>query len=142
MTNGGDHDYPSDEHNNAPCDELHPIVYRSIVGLTIWLVLSIWLLFDRGTYVSLNLAIITVFFVIVVGIPVVLAFTWRRNSVVHERDQVATSFREWTRSEFATLTGGLSGREAAMQILLPIAAVAIGMTIFGLVFYFDVPNIG
>ncbi len=33
----------------------------------------------------------------------------------------------------------LSGREAAMQILLPIAAVAIGMTIFGLVFYFDVP---
>ena len=29
-----------------------------------------------------------------------------------------------------------------MQILLPIAAVAIGMTIFGLVFYFDVPNIG
>ena len=39
-------------------------------------------------------------------------------------------------------TGALSGREAAMQILLPIAAVSIGMTIFGLVFYFDVPHAG
>lgn len=124
------------------CEDLHPTVYRSIIGLTIWLVLSIWLLFDRGAYVGLNLAIITVFFVIVVGVPLVLAFTWRRNSAVHEGDKAATSFREWAGSEFATFTGGLSGREAAMQILLPIAAVAIGMTIFGLVFYFDVPTIG
>jgi hypothetical protein len=29
-----------------------------------------------------------------------------------------------------------------MQILLPVGAVAIGMTIFGLVFYFDVPSLG
>jgi hypothetical protein len=42
--------------------------------------------------------------------------------------------------EFATSTGTLSGREAAQQILLPIVAVSIGMTIFGLVFYFDVPH--
>jgi hypothetical protein len=36
----------------------------------------------------------------------------------------------------------LTGREAAMQILLPIAAVSIGMFIFGLVCYFDVPHTG
>jgi len=35
-------------------DELHPFVYRTMVGLTVWLVLSVWLLFDRGTYVGLN----------------------------------------------------------------------------------------
>ena len=29
-----------------------------------------------------------------------------------------------------------------MQILLPIAAVSIGMIIFGLVFYFDMPHAG
>jgi hypothetical protein len=33
------------------------------------------------------------------------------------------------------------GREASIQILLPIAAVAIGMTIFGLVFALVVPNL-
>jgi len=29
-----------------------------------------------------------------------------------------------------------------MQILLPIAAVSIGMFIFGLVYYFDIPPAG
>ena len=29
-----------------------------------------------------------------------------------------------------------------MQILLPIAAVSIGMFVFGLVYYFDVPHAG
>jgi len=40
-----------------------------------------------------------------------------------------------------TWTGGVSGREAAVQILLPIAAVAIGMTIFGLAFLYAVPHL-
>ena len=39
-------------------------------------------------------------------------------------------------------TGNVSGGEAALQILLPIAAVAFGMTIFGLVFLFTVPHLG
>ena len=51
-------------------------------------------------------------------------------------------FGKWTACSFETWTGGISGREAAMQILLPIAAVAIGMTIFGLVFALAVPNPG
>jgi hypothetical protein len=31
-------------------DELHPWVYRAIIGLTIWLVLSVWVLFSRGSH--------------------------------------------------------------------------------------------
>lgn len=46
---------------------------------------------------------------------------------------------EWAANSFATWTGDISGREASIQILLPIAAVAIGMTIFGLVFVLVVP---
>jgi hypothetical protein len=49
-------------------DELHPWVYRAIIGLTIWLVLSLWVLFSRGTYEGLTLSIITLFFLILVGI--------------------------------------------------------------------------
>jgi hypothetical protein len=41
-----------------------------------------------------------------------------------------------------TWTGGISGGEAAIQILLPISAVAFGMTIFGLLFLFAVPHLG
>lgn len=129
--------------SNQPVhDELHPFVYRTIIGLTIWLVLSVWLLFSRGADVALNLIVITVFFLIAVAIPLLIALTWSRNATPDERGPSAERFREWLTCEFSTWTGGLSGREAAMQILLPIAAVAIGMTIFGVVFYLDVPNFG
>ena len=28
--------------DNRPNDELHPVIYQSLIGLTIWLVLSVW----------------------------------------------------------------------------------------------------
>lgn len=118
------------------------MIYQSIIGLTIWLVLSAWLLFNRGTYEGLTLSVITLFFVILVGIPVLLWLTWRRNVDPNEQHKYSAPFSEWTSHPFVTSTGGISGREAAVQILLPIAAVAFGMTIFGLAFLFAVPRLG
>ena len=128
-------------HNLPVNDELHPLVYKAMIGLAIWLVLSIWFLFDRGAYVGLILAMITVFFVIFAGIPTAIWLTWRRNS---EPDEQADpeSYREWTSHRFETWTGGMSGAEAATQILLPLAAVSIGMTVFGVVFFLVVPQLG
>ena len=129
-------------YNQPSQEKLHPIVYRLMIGLAVWFVLSIWFLFDRGAYVGLTLAVITAFFLIAVGIPVVMAFTWRHNSDVRESGEHALRFRDWLACEFTTYTGQLSGTETAIQVLLPIAAVSIGMTIFGLVLHFDLPNIG
>ncbi|MGE5164251.1 MAG: hypothetical protein ACM3IH_09535 [Sphingobacteriales bacterium] len=126
--------------NQPTNDELHPLVYRSIIGLTIWLVLSVWMLFSRGEYEGLTLTVITLFFVVLVGIPVLLWLTWRRNVDPNERHSYVAPFTEWTSIE--SWTGSVSGREAAIQILLPIAAVAFGMTIFGLTFLFAVPHLG
>jgi len=129
-------------HRRTIHDGLHPFVYRTIVALTIWLVLSVWVFFDRGAYVGLMLAMITVFFVIITGIPLLIWKTWQHNAPREETRTLKESFDAWASQNFATWTGALSGREAAMQILLPLAAVSIGMTIFGLVFYFDVPHLG
>ena len=52
------------------------------------------------------------------------------------------TFRRLGIAKIRDWTGALTGREAAMQILLPIAAVSIGMFIFGLVYYFDIPHAG
>jgi len=123
-------------------DHLHPLVYRIVIGLTLWLVLSVWAFFNTGAYVGLALAMITLFFLVIVAIPVVLWVTWLHNAAPAETRKPVESFRDWESQDFATWTGGLSGREAAMQILLPIAAVSIGMTIFGLVFYLAAPNGG
>lgn len=127
-------------HNRPTSDDLHPLVYRSIIGLTGWLVLSVWALFSRGTYEGLTLSVITLFFLILVGIPVLLWLTWRRSDPDEQRGY-AVPFNEWASHPFETWTGNITGREASMQILLPIAAVAFGMTIFGLVFLFTVPHL-
>lgn len=128
-------------HHHPPTHEgLHPLVYRSMIGLTLWLVLSVWTFFDTGAYGGLVLAVITLFFLVFVAIPVLLWMTWQHNAPPEETRTLAESFRDWTQEDFATWTGGLSGREAATQILLPIAAVCIGMTVFGLVFYLSVPH--
>ena len=130
-------------HHDRPMhDGLHPLVYRSMIALTIWLVLSVWVFFNRGAYVGLTLAMITVFFVILMGIPVLIWKTWQHNAPAEETREPKESFDAWASQSFATRTGALSGREAAMQILLPIAAVSIGMFIFGLVYYFDIPHAG
>ena len=128
--------------DNRPNDELHPLIYQSLIGLTIWLVLSAWGLFSRGAYEGLTLSVITLFFVILVGIPVLLWLTWRRNVDPNERHGYVAPFAEWASHPFEIWTGSISGREAAIQILLPIAAVAFGMTVFGLAFLFAVPHLG
>jgi hypothetical protein len=129
-------------HRQPGHDGLHPLVYRSIMGLTLWLVLSVWIFFNTGAYIGLTLAMITLFFVVIVAIPVLLWRTWQHNAPSSETRPPAESFRDWQSQDFATWTGGLTGREAAVQILLPIAAVSIGMTVFGLVFYLTVPHGG
>jgi len=121
---------------------LHPSVYRTIIALTVSLVLSAWTFFNRGAYAELILAVVTLFFAIAVGIPLLIGKTWQHNAPPPETRTRSESFGAWASQDFATWTGRLSGREAAMQILLPIAAVSISMFVFGLVFYLDVPHAG
>ena len=45
------------------------------------------------------------------------------------------SFRDWAVGDFDTLTGPVKGVNATAEVLLPIAAVAVGMTVLGLVFH-------
>ena len=127
--------------DNRPNDELHPLIYQSLIGLTIWLVLSVWGLFSRGAYEGLTLSVITLFFVILVGIPVLLWLTWRRNIDSKDQHIDTVPIGEWISRPFVTWTGSIDGREAAVQVLLPIAVVAFGMTIFGLAFLFAVPHL-
>jgi len=44
----------------------------------------------------------------------------------------------WLAGEFDTNTGRVRGIAATVEIILPIAAVALGMAIFALVLYFSV----
>jgi hypothetical protein len=121
-------------HSRPESSGLHPFVYWSIAGLTLWLVVSAWAFFDDGPYTGFLLAVVTGFFFMFVALPVLLWRVWRK----HAADTAGghQPFREWARGECVTWQCRLSGAEAAVQALLPIAAAAVGMTAIGIIFAF------
>jgi len=111
---------------------LHPRVYELLVVLALWLMLSVWL-FAGGGIVDYLLVIVCGFIVVAVGLPLILSRVTRIDDG-GDGDKVP-SYRDWSAADFDTWQGRLSGAQAATQILLPIAAVAIGMTVFGIAFH-------
>lgn len=107
---------------------LHPGVYAILAGLSGWLVLSVWIFFSGVDTTDYLLAVVSGFIGIAVGLPFILSRQMRDRLGV-----TPPSFRSWRAWTFETWTGGLGGTQAAAEILLPIAAVAFGMTAFGIV---------
>jgi len=116
-------------------DSLHPRVYAAIIALALWLVVSAWAFFGGADYDGITLVVVTGLFVVAIAIPALLWLTWRRNDE-HAADDAAPSFHEWRACELATWTGRHDATQSAIEVLLPIAAVAFGMTAIGLVFLF------
>lgn len=114
----------------------HPVIYKAMAGLVLWFTASAWLFFGSAPHMGLILAIVATLFIMAIGIPFML---WRvgeraRSSETRSADQPAEPFAAWIASEFATWTGHQGSVTAAIEILLPIAAVAIGITALGVVF--------
>jgi hypothetical protein len=53
-----------------------------------------------------------------------------------ERSSAKTPFREWMEGDFDTWQDRVKGRNAAVEVLLPMGAIAIGMTAFAIVLHF------
>jgi hypothetical protein len=127
------------EHSNANqdrpiSDSLHPLVNIAIIGLVLMFVAAVWMFFDSGPYEAWLDVVVTGLFVIAIAIPALLWLTWRRNAD-DARDETHPSFRDWAVGDFDTLTGPVKGANATAEVLLPIAAVAVGMMVLGLVFH-------
>jgi hypothetical protein len=119
-------------------DHLHPRIYMAAGGLLVWFVIAAWLLFGGSGYIELALAVISVLVFMTMAIPLAL---WRTNltarrSNVSSRatEQGSESLDKWLRGQFATLTDQERGSTAAIEILLPLAAVTFGITVLGIVF--------
>jgi hypothetical protein len=112
---------------------LHRRVYALLIGLSAWLVLSVWL-FAGGGVADYLLFIVSGFIFIAVALPFILSRVGRSGDTA-DAGTAEPSYHDWAAADFDTWQGRLHGNEAATQILLPIAAVAIGMTVFGVVFH-------
>jgi hypothetical protein len=127
-----------DRRSNLPVSQNLPRqIYWAIVGLSVWLVLSVWGFLGSG-YSALALSVVSLFIGIAVCLPLLLALIARRHRPSRRDDAEDGTLADWLGRDFEGHTGRMSGAVAAIQILLPIVAVAFGMTIFALVHHFDV----
>lgn len=116
---------------------IHPRVHTILIAVTAWFALAVWSFAGQGI-VNYLLFIVSGFIFVAVALPLIL------SRVGHDgrdatREEKAPSLRDWAKWEYETLAGKVSGAEATAQILLPIAAAAIGMTAIGIIFYFSAP---
>ena len=116
---------------------LHPLIHVGAAGLLIWFVIAAWLLFGGSGYIELSLTMVTLLVMIAIGTPLAL---WR-GKVAAQRSDAGTNPTEntfeslgtWLQGRFSTWTDQEKGLTAAIEILLPLAAVAFGMTALGIV---------
>ena len=111
---------------------LHPRVYALLIAVILWFVLSVWS-FAGGGVTDYLLFIVSGFIFIAVALPLILSRVGHSNAAAGDDNQ--PSLRDWATADFDTWAGRLSGAQAAAQILLPIAAAAVGMTAFGIVLH-------
>ena len=115
-------------------DSLHPLVNVAIIGFVLMFVVAMWMFFASDPYEAWLDVVVTGLFVIAIAIPALLWLTWRRNAD-GARNESHPRFRDWAAGEFDTSTGSVKGANATAEVLLPIAAVAVGMALLGLVFH-------
>jgi hypothetical protein len=141
MQERGDDERGYDENGDRPASsDFHPVVNLVIVGLVVWFVLAAWAGFSRGRQVDYLLVIVSGLFTVAVAIPTML---WRAASRERAHDRASghepaparQSLRDWWQADFDTWQAHLTGGSAAFQALLPLAAAAIGMTLFALDIY-------
>jgi hypothetical protein len=78
--------------------------------------------------------VVSLFVLVAVGLPTILWRIWRNH---HARGAAQPArFADWAESEFVVWQGHLKGKEAAVLVLLPVAAVACGMTILAMIAHF------
>jgi len=133
---------PHEVSDEGASNELHPVVCRAAAALLIWYVAAAWLLFGGPGYIDLALVMISTLVFVMIGI---LNALWRTGakarrakagSAVSDESEAAGEtepFVSWLRREFSTWTDRQKCTTAAVEVLLPIAAVAFGLTALGIV---------
>jgi hypothetical protein len=121
-------------HNKPVFEHLHRRVYAAAIGLVVWYAVAAWLLFDRKDDIGLPLAMMSVFLLVAILLPLALALVWKRHPLPDQHHPHQLSFHDWSGGDFAVWGARLHGTHAAIDVLLPLAAVAFGLTALGIVF--------
>jgi hypothetical protein len=120
--------------NRPVFDQVHPNIYAAAVGLVAWFAIAAWILFDRKNDIALPLARVSVLLLVAVLLPWSLSLVWQRHQAADQRHPNRIPFHDWRIGDFAVWDSKLRSSQAAIDMLLPLAAVAFGLTALGIVF--------
>lgn len=115
----------------------HPGVFKGVVLLGSLFVLAAWGFAGHGI-TDMLLGVVSGFFFVSMGLVTMLWLTRRRHprDDLGDRECRTDSFGHWACRDVETSTGRVRGSLATIEVLLPIAAVAVGMMAFAVVVHF------
>ncbi len=119
---------------DEPGTDFHPFIYKIAIGLVALFVVAAWAAFDRQGDTGENLVMVTFLLFVAVMIPLLMWLTWKRRQTPQPTLQGPISFRDWAKGSVDVWQSHVKGSDAAINALLPIAAVAIGMVLLGVAF--------
>jgi hypothetical protein len=126
------------DHNKPVFDHLHPRIYTAAIGFVAWFALAAWILFDHRVDkvddMALPLAMVTVLLLFAVLLTTALSQVWKRHQMPGEGHARDIAFCDWRHGDFTVWGSKLKSMDAAIDILLPLAAAAFGLTAIGIVF--------
>jgi hypothetical protein len=93
----------------------------------------VWSFFGPGV-TPLLLFVVSGLIGFVIALWLILRSVRRPTEIANSNTDQPPSFHDWVRGDFATEHGPESSADAALIILLPILAAAIGMMVFGIEF--------
>ncbi|MBN8959997.1 MAG: hypothetical protein J0H71_02610 [Rhizobiales bacterium] len=128
-------------HNRVHRDQFHPLIYRVAGGLAVWFAVSAWILFDHRGYIGLALTFISILLLMALGIPLILWRQWWKYGRSKDDRRDAVSLRDWGSGDMDVWGARLHSKDAAINMLLPLAAVAFGLTAIGIVLLFVEPAV-
>ncbi len=116
---------------------IHTGIYATIAGLAVLFVIAAWGFFaPNDTYYLL--AIVTSFIFAAVFLPFQLYRVRRHGHDPRDTSLSHRSFSNRLDAEFDIWQDRIRGSDAAVAILLPVAAVAIGMVCLTIILHIDV----
>jgi hypothetical protein len=111
---------------------LHARVYTLVVIFAVWFGLAVWG-FAGGGLSDYLLVVVSGFIFVAVALQLILSRVGGKHDAM-TRESGKLPLREWAAFDFETWGDRLTGAQAALHILLPIAVAAVGMTAFGIIF--------
>ena len=123
------------DRRDAPVSvQLHPLIYRAITGMVLCLGLAILGIAVTGP-VGLGLSVLSLVGFAAIALVLLAWRHWSAPGTQQPASREPESFATWVSGEFDTWETRLRGSDAAVLTLLPIAAVALGMSAFALAWH-------